>query len=83
MVEAEINKARLEGEFLGKLEGKIESASNIIRAKFSASSLTPQIVSQLKQLNEQQLDDFIVLMFNWQQLTEMKEWLSMIEKSKR
>jgi hypothetical protein len=73
--EAEINKARL--------EGKIESASNIIRAKFSASSLTPQIVSQLKQLNEQQLDDFIVLMFNWQQPLEMQEWLSMIEKSKR
>ncbi len=81
--EAEINKARLEGEFLGKLKGKIESASTIIRAKFSASSLTPQIVSQLKQLNEQQLDDFIVLMFNWQQPLEMQEWLSMIEKSKR
>ena len=84
--EAEINKARLEGklegEFLGKLEGKIESASNIIRAKFSASSLTPQIVSQLKQLNEQQLDEFTVLMFNWQQPLEMEEWLSMIEKSK-
>ncbi|NJO26105.1 MAG: hypothetical protein HC874_00140 [Richelia sp. SL_2_1] len=79
--EAEINKARLEGklegEFLGKLKGKIESASTIIRAKFSASSLTPQIISQLKQLNEQQLDDFIVLMFNWQQLREMEEWLSM------
>ena len=81
--EAEINKARFEGEFLGKLKGKIESASTIIRAKFSASSLTPQIVSQLKQLNEQQLDDFIVLMFNWQQPLEMEEWLSMIEQSKR
>ena len=46
-------------------------------------SLTPQIVSQLKQLNEQQLDDFIVLMFNWQQPLEMEEWLSMIEQSKR
>ena len=73
--EAEINKARL--------EGKIESASNIIRAKFSASSLTPQIVSQLQQLNEQQLDEFTVLMFNWQKPLEMEEWLSKIEKSKR
>ncbi|MEM6404835.1 MAG: hypothetical protein AAF757_32200, partial [Cyanobacteria bacterium P01_D01_bin.116] len=89
--EAEINKARLEGkvegkvegEFLGKLKGKIESASNIIRAKFSASSLTPRIVNQLQQLNEQQLDEFTVLMFNWQQPLEMEEWLSMIEKSKR
>ncbi|MEO1378381.1 MAG: hypothetical protein AAFW70_29755, partial [Cyanobacteria bacterium J06635_10] len=92
--EAEINKARLEGkvegelegklkgELEGKLKGKIESASNIIRAKFGASSLTPQIVSQLQQLNEQQLDEFTVLMFNWQQPLEMEEWLSMIEKSK-
>ena len=76
--EAEINKARLEG----KLKGKIESASTIIQAKFSASSLTPQIVSQLQQLNEQQLDEFTVLMFNWQQPLEMEKWLSMIEKSK-
>ena len=65
--EAQINKAKLEGEFLGKLKGKIESASTIIRAKFGAEFLTPQIVSQLEQLNDQQLDDFIVLMFNWQQ----------------
>lgn len=74
--EAEINKARLEGEFLGKLK----SASTIIRAKFGAEFLTPQIVSQLEQLNDQQLDDFIILMFNWQQLREMEEWLSGIEK---
>jgi len=42
-----------------------------------------QDVSQLKQLNEQQLDEFTVLMFNWQQSREMEEWLSMIEKSER
>ena len=82
--EAQINKARLEGklegEFLGKLKGKIELASTVIRAKFGTSSLTPQIISQLEQLNEQQLDEFIVFMFNWQQLEEMKEWLSRIEK---
>jgi hypothetical protein len=86
--EAEINKAelkgqlkgKLEGEFLGKLKGKIESASTIIRAKFGADFLTPQTVSQLEQLNEQQLDDFIVLMFSWQQPREMEEWLSGSEK---
>jgi hypothetical protein len=82
--EAEINKAKLEGklegEFLGKLKGKIESASTIIRAKFGAEVLTSQIVSQLEELNEQQLDDFIVGMFNWQQQEEMEEWLSGIEK---
>jgi hypothetical protein len=74
--EAQINKARLEGEFLGKLK----SASTIIQAKFGAEFLTPQIVSQLEQLNDRQLDDFIVLMFNWQQPLEMEKWLSGIEK---
>ncbi len=78
--EAEINKAKLEGEFIGKLKGKIESASAIVRAKFGASFLTPQIVSQLQELNEQQLDDLIVGMFNWQQPLEMEEWLSGNEK---
>ncbi len=70
--EAEINKA--------KLEGKIEAASTIIRAKFGDSFLTPQIVSQLEELNDRQLDDFIVGMFNWQQQEEMEEWLFGIEK---
>jgi hypothetical protein len=86
--EAEINKAelkgklegKLEGKIEGKLEGKIESASAIIRAKFGASFLTPQIVSQLEQLNDRQLDDFIVGMFNWQQPLEMESWLSGSEK---
>lgn len=78
--EAEINKARLEGKLEGEFLGKLKSASTIIRAKFGAEVLTPQIVSQLEELNEQQLDDFIVLMFNWQQLREMEEWLSRIEK---
>ncbi len=86
--EAEINKARLEGKLEGKIEGKLEgeflgklkSASTIIRAKFGAEVLTPQIASQLEQLNEQQLDNFILLIFNWQQPLEMEEWLCGIEK---
>ncbi|MBE9217007.1 hypothetical protein IQ247_30880 [Plectonema cf. radiosum LEGE 06105] len=74
--EAQINKAKLEEEFLGKQK----SASAIIRAKFGAEVLTPQIVRQLEQLNDQQLDDFIALIFNWQQPREMDSWLSGIEK---
>lgn len=70
--EAEMNKARL--------EGKIESASNMIRFKFGASALTPQIASQLEELNNQQLDEFTARMFNWQQLGEMEKWLCEIEK---
>ena len=78
--EAQINKARLEGKLEGEFLGKLKSASTIIRAKFGSEVLTPQIVSQLEQLNDQQLDDFTVLMFNWQQPLEMEEWLSGIEK---
>ena len=70
--EAEINKA--------KLEGKIELASNIIRAKFGAEILTPQVVSQLQKLNAKQFDDFTVKMLNWQQKEEMEEWLERSEK---
>jgi hypothetical protein len=83
--EAEINKARLEGKLEGKLEGeflgKLKSASTIIRAKFGAEFLTPQLVSQLEQLNDEQLDNFIVHIFNWQQPLEMQEWLSGVEKA--
>ena len=78
--EDQINKARLEGKLEGEFLGKLKSASTIIRAKFGAEFLTPQIVSQLEQLKDRQLDDFIVLMFNWQQLEEMEQWLCEIEK---
>jgi hypothetical protein len=61
--EAEINKARLEGQ----LKGKIESVHTIIKAKFGVSALTPQITSQLEQLDSQQLDEFILKIFNLQQ----------------
>ena len=74
--EAEMSKARLEGKTEGKIEGKIEAATNIIEFKFGSSALTPQIASQLEELNNQQLDEFMVRMFNWQQLSEMEEWLN-------
>ena len=74
--DAEIAKAELQGEQRGKLQGKIESASKIVRAKFGVESLTPQIVSQLEGLTDRQLDEFMVGMFNWQQPTDMAGWLS-------
>ena len=77
--EAEMSKARLEGEIKGKLEGKlegkIESVNTIIKAKFGASALTPQLATQLAELNSQQFDDFILGIFNWQQPLEMERWL--------
>ncbi|GJD21294.1 hypothetical protein RIVM261_062500 [Rivularia sp. IAM M-261] len=74
--EAEMNKA----ESKGKLEGKIELASTIIRVKFGSGTLSPQIVSQLQKLNAKQLDDFTVAMLNWQQQEEMSEWLKENDK---
>ncbi|BAZ16707.1 hypothetical protein NIES4071_85850 [Calothrix sp. NIES-4071] len=74
--EAQMNKARLEGE----LEGKIELASTMIRVKFGAEILTPQIVSQLQKLNAKQLDGFMLRMLNWQQPLEIEEWLKSSEK---
>ena len=74
--EAEMSKARLEGKTEGKIEGKIEAASNMIRFKFGASALTSQLASQLEELNNQELDEFMVRMFNWQQLGDMEEWLN-------
>jgi hypothetical protein len=54
--EAEMNKA--------ELKGMIELVSTIIRVKFGAEFLTPQIVSQLQKLNAKQLDDFTAAMLN-------------------
>ena len=84
LYEAEINNAelrgklegKLEGEILGKLKGKLDSASTIVRAKFGSEVLTPQLVSRLEQLNERQLDEFMVSMFNWQEAIEMERWLA-------
>lgn len=80
--EGEMNKARLEGELKGKLEGKlegkIESVNTIIKAKFGVSALTPQIASQLEELNSQQLDEFILGIFNLQQQAEMEKCLDEI-----
>jgi hypothetical protein len=90
--EAELDKAKLQGkaenEFLlelvgelkgeikGELKGKIESASKLIRAKFGADALTPQLTSQIERLNKVQLDEFMVGMFGWQQPAELERWLA-------
>ena len=73
--EAEITQAKLEG----KLRGKIQSVSTMIRAKFGVEKLTPQVVSQLERLNDGQFDDFMVRIFSWQQSTDMEAWLSELE----
>jgi hypothetical protein len=66
--DAELTKATL--------KGKIDSASTMIRAKFGVEILTPRIVSQLERLEDRQLDEFMVGMFNWQEPVDMEGWLS-------
>jgi hypothetical protein len=72
LYEAEINNAELRG----KLEGKLDSAGMLVRAKFGVEVLTPQLVSQLELLNEGQLDELMVGMFNWQEAVDLERWLA-------
>ena len=74
--DAEIIKAELQGEQRGKLQGKLETAKKTIAVKFSEYVLTERMTNQLTLLNEQQLDEFIVGMFNWQTVAQMEEWLN-------
>jgi hypothetical protein len=40
--------------------------------------VTEEVSSQLESLTEQQLDEFTVGIFNWQQPATMEEWLTRI-----
>jgi hypothetical protein len=59
----------------GKIEGKIELVSKMVRAKFGIEMLTPQVIDRLEGLNEQQLDEFTARIFEWQDSIEMIDWL--------
>ena len=47
----------------------------MVRAKFGADALTPNVIDRLEQLNEQQFDEFTAKIFSWQHSTEMADWL--------
>ncbi|MBW4620766.1 MAG: hypothetical protein KME17_15600 [Cyanosarcina radialis HA8281-LM2] len=68
-------EGKIEGIREGKIEGMINSAKTIIGAKFGVEALNPQISDRLSKLTEQQLDEFIHQIFEWQQPREMIEWL--------
>jgi hypothetical protein len=72
--EAEINKAKYEGE----LQGQLKYARKMISAKFEEYVLTAEVSSKLESLTEQQLDEFTVRIFNWQQPAMMEEWLKIV-----
>jgi hypothetical protein len=56
-------------------EGMIQSANIMVRSKFGADSLTPDVADRLSKLDEQQLDEFISKIFEWQDFSEMISWL--------
>ena len=70
-----VRERRAEGKIEGIREGIIKSATNMVRAKFGADALTPDVSDRLEQLNEQQVDDFTAKIFSWQHSTEMADWL--------
>ena len=59
----------------GKIEGKIELVSKMVRAKFGIEMLTPQVIDRLEGLNDRQLDEFTTKIFEWQDGREMINWL--------
>jgi hypothetical protein len=61
-----------------KRKGKLEVAKKVIEVKFVRYVLTEEVNSQLESLNEQQYDDFIVRIMNWQQPDIMEEWLDQV-----
>jgi hypothetical protein len=77
--DAEMDKAeqrgKLEGKLEGKLQGKLEFATRAIGVKFQGYLPTENVTNQLASLNDEQLDDFIVGLFNWQIVAQMEEWL--------
>ncbi len=59
-----------------KAEGKLESAHTMVRAKFGVDALTPQVIDRLSKLNNRQLDEFTSKIFEWQDFSEMTNWLN-------
>lgn len=56
-------------------EAKLEMASRQIGRKYGVDILTTQISRKLDRLTEQQLDEFAVKIFDWQDSNEMEAWL--------
>jgi hypothetical protein len=66
--DAELTKATLKGE--------IKLARKMISAKFQGYVPTEDTIRQLESLNDRQLDEFMVGMFNWREAVDMEGWLS-------
>jgi hypothetical protein len=70
-----VKDRQAEGEVKGKLEGKLESVHQIVLSKFNLNALTPKVNALLAKLDQQQLNELISKIFDWQNLNEMIVWL--------
>jgi hypothetical protein len=59
----------------GKHEGILQSATNMVKAKFGADALTVDVNERLDRLTERDFDEFTAQIFGWQHLNEMIDWL--------
>jgi hypothetical protein len=60
----------------GKLEGMIKSAQTMVRAKFGSNALTALVIDRLNELTESQLDEFTSKIFEWENSSQMLDWLA-------
>ena len=68
-------EGKLEGIQEGIRAGMMKSATKMVRGRFGVSDLTSQIIDRFEQLSEQQLDEFTSKFFEWQQPTDLADWL--------
>lgn len=73
--QAWVKERRAEGKLEGIREGIIKSATKMVRGRFGVSDLTSQVIDRFEELSEQQLDEFTSKFFDWQQLTDLVDWL--------
>jgi hypothetical protein len=59
-----------------KAEGKLELVNKMVLAKFGVDVLTLEVSDRLSKLDEQQLDEFTSKIFEWQDFSDMTNWLN-------
>ncbi len=71
-----VQARRAEGKLEGKLEGMIKSAQTMVRAKFGGNALTELVIDRFNELTESQLDEFTSKIFEWENSSQMLNWLA-------
>ncbi|PSB50052.1 DUF4351 domain-containing protein [Chamaesiphon polymorphus] len=72
----EVEEAYQEWVIKRQTEGKVALVNKMVRAKFGIDTLTPELSDRLSRLSDRQLDEFTSKIFEWQDLSEMVDWLN-------